>query len=147
MVTSPTTSTVFHPKFLKLLTRFHKKSTHRNLLRTPIYKTQEKQPQKSSHAPPKSFDTPRHNPSNLWEPVQNFAKLTLQGSSTALDLQYLKITGPDAQPRASTRLQKVRRPSASLPLTRFHTLDAPSADTCPLRMTSWMTSSYTTRFD
>ena len=27
------------------------------------------------------------------------------------------------------------------PLTRFHALDAPSADTCPMRMTSWMTSS------
>ena len=65
------------------------------------------------HAPPKSFDTPRHSPSNLCEPIQNFTKLTLQGSSAALDLQDLKISGQDAQPRASTRHRKVRRSSAS----------------------------------
>ena len=40
--TSPTTSAVFHPRFLKFLTRFHKKSTHRSLLRTLMHKTQKK---------------------------------------------------------------------------------------------------------
>ena len=104
------------------------------------------------HAPPKSFDTPRHSPSNLCKPVQNFTKLTVQGSSAALDLQDLKISSQDAQPRASTRHQRsgdhqrlfTRRHA---PIQTPHALDAPSADTCPLRMTSWMTSSSTTRFD
>ena len=40
MATSPIVPTVSHSRFLKLLTRFHKKSTHRNLLRTLMYKTQ-----------------------------------------------------------------------------------------------------------
>ena len=76
------------------------------------------------HAPPKSFDTPRHSPSNLCKPVQNFTKLTLQGSSAALDLQDMKISGQDAQPRASTRHQKVRRSSASFhaPTQKTHAL-------------------------
>ena len=65
------------------------------------------------HAPPKSFDTPPHSPSNLCKPVQNFTQLTLQGSSAALDIQDLKISGQDAQSRTSTRHRKVRRSSAS----------------------------------
>ena len=133
MATSPTMPMVSHSGFLKILTRFHKKSTHRNLLRTLMYKTQKHHKKRSHHAPPctatnfqrpadfsfksvqiwekfyksdattqstsprstkpenfkpkngrtrchappKSFDTPRHSPSNLCEPVQNFTKLTL----------------------------------------------------------------------
>ena len=42
MTTSPTMPAVFHSGFLKILTRFHKKSTHRNLQRTLMYKTQKK---------------------------------------------------------------------------------------------------------
>ena len=39
MATSPTMPAISHSGFLKFLTRFHKKSTHRNLLRTLMYKT------------------------------------------------------------------------------------------------------------
>ena len=65
------------------------------------------------HAPPKSFDTPRNSPLNLCKLVKNFTKLTLQGSSTTLDLQDLKISGQDAKPRPSMRHQKVRWSPAS----------------------------------
>ena len=43
-----------HSGFLKFLTRFHKKSTHRNLLRTFVYKTQKDLQQRSHHAPPRA---------------------------------------------------------------------------------------------
>ena len=56
---SLTRSTVFHPKFLKLLTRFHKKSTHRNLLRTLMYKTQKKS---STTEPPRTATHGHKNP-------------------------------------------------------------------------------------
>ena len=142
MATSSTRPADSHPRFLKLLTRFHKKSTHRNLLRTLMYKTQKKSsttepprtttnghkfptnsrvshsslckskknftkpmppldpstpdlqnPGKSTpkvlpRAPKLGHDLsndPRPNPSNLCKPAHNFTKLTLQGSSTALD--------------------------------------------------------------
>ena len=42
MATSPTMPAISHSGFLKILTRFHKKSTHRNLQRTLMYKTQKK---------------------------------------------------------------------------------------------------------
>ena len=78
MVTSPTTSTVFHPKFLKLLTRFHKKSTHRNLLRTLTYKTQEKIINNGGtthcHARPQIPSDPRDSHSNLRKSKKNFTK-------------------------------------------------------------------------
>ena len=80
-----------------------------------------KSPATRCHSPPKSFDKPRHSPLNLCEPIQNFTKLTLQGSSAALDLQDLKISGQDARPRASTRHQKVRRSPAS-----FHARHTPT---------------------
>ena len=105
-----------------------------------------------SHAQSQAQNEPRLSPSNLCEPLQNFTKLTVQGSSAALDLQDLKISSQDAQPRASTRQQRPGDHQRLFTrrfrhLTRFHALDAPNADTCPLRMTSWMTSSSTTRFD
>ena len=40
-----------HPGFLKFLTRFHKKSTHRSLLRTLMHKTQKKS---STTEPPRT---------------------------------------------------------------------------------------------
>ena len=54
-----------------------------------------------------------------------------------------------APPRATRRFGDHHRlfTRRRRPLTRFHALDAPSADTCPLRMTSWMTSPSTTRFN
>ena len=51
MATSSTRPADSHPRFLKLLTRFHKKSTHRNLLRTLMYKTQKKS---STTEPPRT---------------------------------------------------------------------------------------------
>ena len=51
MATSPTMPAISHSGFLKILTRFHKKSTHRNLLRTLMYKTQKKS---STTEPPRT---------------------------------------------------------------------------------------------
>ena len=51
MATSPTMPAVFHSGFLKILTRFHKKSTYRNLLSTLMYKTHKKS---STTEPPRT---------------------------------------------------------------------------------------------
>ena len=144
MATSSTKPADSHPGFLKFLTRFHKKSTHINLLRTLMYKTQKKssttkpprtatkfqwlvdfsfksvqiwekfyktdattrsigprstkpwnfKPKSSCthiHALPRTRDDPRPSPSDLCKHAQNFTKLTLQESCTALELQNLKI--------------------------------------------------------
>ena len=47
VATRPTMAAVSHSKFLQFLTRFHKKSTHRNLPRTLMNKTQENHSQKA----------------------------------------------------------------------------------------------------
>ena len=57
MATSSTKPADSPPRFLKLLTRFHKKSTHRSLLRTLMHKTQKK----SSTTEPPRAPTRRHN--------------------------------------------------------------------------------------
>ena len=54
MATSPTMLAVSHPGFLNFLTRFHEKSTHRNFLRTLMYKTQKDLQQRSHHASPRT---------------------------------------------------------------------------------------------
>ena len=51
---------------------------------------------------------PRPRPSKLCKSAHNLRKVTIPGSSTALDLQDLKISGQESQTRASTRHQKVR---------------------------------------
>ena len=210
MATSPTIPAVSHSGFLKILTRFHKKSTHRTLM----YKTQKKSsttepsrppctatnfqwpadfsftsvqiwekfyktdtttqstgPRSTKpknckpkngrtclHAPPKTRDDQWLSPSKLCKSAHNFKKLTIPGSSTALNLQDLKISGQEAQTRASTRHQKLRwspasfhtllRADASLSRAsrarRADALHAPSVDTSFNAMTSCMTSYPTT---
>ena len=56
---------VSHSRFLQFLTRFHKKLTHRNLLRTLMNKTQENHPQK---ARPRTHSNQRNS---LSKSVQN----------------------------------------------------------------------------
>ena len=113
MVTSPTTSTIFHPKFLKLLTRFHKKSTHRNLLRTLMYKTQKKiinnRATTHHHAPPQIRDDQRFNPSKLCKSGHQFRKQKPPLDPSAHELQNLKISSPKTAARAAT---DSRRPAA-----------------------------------
>ena len=140
--------TVSHSGFLKFLRRFHKKSTHRNLLRTLMYKTQKDLQQRSHHAPPRTRDNQRLSPSKLCISVYDFTKLTIPWSSTALDRQSPKISGPNVKPRASTRLRRHRRSKPLVhALPRASKLSSASVDARDREMTSWMTSSSITRSD
>ena len=159
MATSSTKPADSHPGFHKFLTRFHKKSTHIDLLRTLMYKTQKKsRSPELTRASTRGYKLrkSRPHPSDLCKYVLNFRKRTIPGDPPCSDLQNPKIL---ATRRTATRLHAPPESSAIISvfshavtrrrrkLTRLHALDAPSADTCPLRMTSWMTSSSTTRFD
>ena len=86
-----------------------------------MYKTQKGHQQWSHHAPPQTRDDQRFNFSKPCKNVHDFTKLTLQGSCTALELQNLKISGPETQTHAATRLLKLRK---MLPKwnTRLHQL-------------------------
>ena len=57
------------------------------------------------HAPPRTRDDPRPNPSNMCKSAQGIKKLTIPWCSTASNLQNLKISGPKSPPRAATRRQ------------------------------------------
>ena len=104
--------------------------------------------------PPQTSDDQRCSPSKLCKSVHNFAKLTLQGSCKALELQNLKISSPKTQTCASRRsrnlcLNEHTRPRAAIfvhTLTRadshFTHWHMPSN-----AMTSCMTSSSTTWFN
>ena len=74
-----------------------------------MYKTQKGHQQQSHHVPPQTRDDQWFNFSKLCKYVHNFTKLTLQGSCMALELQNLKILGPETQPRAAMCLLKLRQ--------------------------------------
>ena len=76
VATRPTMAAVSHSRFLQFLTRFHKKSTHRNLLRTLMNKTQENHPQK---AQPEHTVTDGIVFQNLRKTGLHFTKLIPQG--------------------------------------------------------------------
>ena len=91
-LTRPTDS---HPGFLKFLTRFHKKINPQKSSKDFDAQNPEKIINNGAttrrHAPSQIRDDPRPSPSDLCKHAQNFTKLTLQESCTALELQNLKI--------------------------------------------------------
>ena len=91
-----------HLGFLKFLTRFHKKSTHRNLLRSLMYKTQKDLQQRSHHSRPQIPSNPWISHSHLCRSKKNFTKLMQPLDPSAHDLQILKIASPKTAVRAST---------------------------------------------
>ena len=95
-------SAVSHPGFLKFLTRFHKKSTHRNLLRTLMYKTQKDLQQRSHHARTQIPSDLQFSHSNLRKSKKNFTKTMPPLDPLASDLQNLKTSSPKVQPRTAT---------------------------------------------
>ena len=105
VATSPTTSAVSHPGFLKFLTRFHKKSTHINLLRTLMYKTQKYLQQQSHHARPQIPNDPRVSHSSLRKSKKNFTKPMPPLDPSTSDLQNPGKSTPKVQPCAATRPQ------------------------------------------
>ena len=125
MATSSTKPADSHPGFLKFLTRFHKKSTHIDLLRTLMYKTQKK-----SRSPELTrvstrgykLRKSRPPPSDLCKYILNFRKRTILGDPPCPDLQNLKISGPSDHARTATFAQNFRRSPASIlrALTRNH---------------------------
>ena len=88
------------------------------------------------HAPPQSLDEPQPRPSNLCKPAQNFTKLTIQGSCTALDQQNPKISGLKAQARTAKRFG-----GATFNPTRQLGPPKLARATRSSTVTSWMTSS------
>ena len=102
MARSPTMPAVSHSGFLKFLTRFHKKSTHRNLLRSLMYKTQKDLQQRSHHSRPQIPSNPWISHSHLCRSKKNFTKLMQPFDPSAHDLQILKIASPKTVVRAST---------------------------------------------
>ena len=70
---------VSHSRFLKFLTRFHKKLTHKNLLRTLMYKTQKDLQQRSHHAPPQ---TPKHPAGFSFKSAQVWENFHKTGATT-----------------------------------------------------------------
>ena len=120
MATSSTKPADSHPGFLKFLTRFHKKSTHIDLLRTLMYKTQKKsRSPELTRASTRGYKLrkSRPHPSDLCKYVLNFRKRTIPGDPPCSDLQNPKILATNDEPRAATRHQKVRWSPAS-----FHAL-------------------------
>ena len=103
MATSLTMPVVSSSRFLKFLTRFHKKSTHRNLLKTLMYKTQKNLQQWSHHAQPQIPNDPRISHSNLRKSQKNFTTLMPPLDPSAHDLQNLNIASPKMVVRTSTR--------------------------------------------
>ena len=111
MATSSTRPADSHPRFLKLLTRFHKKSTHRNLLRTLMYKTQKKS---STTEPPRTATNGHKFPTNsrvshssLCKSKKNFTKPMPPLDPSTSDLQNPGKSTPKVQPRATTRRQNL----------------------------------------
>ena len=100
MATSPTTSAVSHPRFLKFMTRFHKKSTHRNLLRTLMYKIEKDLQQRSHHTPPQIPNDPWLSHSSLRKSKKNFTKPMPPVDPSTSDLQNPRKSTPKVQPRA-----------------------------------------------
>ena len=108
-----------HPRFLKLLTRFHKKSTHRSLLKTLMYKTQKKS---STTEPPRTathghkFPTnSRVSHSSLRKSKKNFTKPMPPLNPLTSDLQNLGKNNPkspatrcNAPPSEATIFQTTR---------------------------------------
>ena len=131
--------------FAQIWEIFLQNRCNHSIQRPSMYKTQKDHQQRSHHTPPQTPNNPRPSPSNLCKSAHDFRKLTILWSSTALDRQSPKISGPNVKPRASTCLRQhwhSKPPVHALP--RTSNLLRVDVDIRDREMTSWMTSSSTT---
>ena len=118
MATNLTMSAVSSSRFLKLLTRFHKKSTHRSLPQPSIHQTWKIKTHKSKYkhslvrmaaarVDEKAVSDPWLSHPNLYKSRHHFRKLSIPLNPAALDEQNPEKSSPTGLPRATTRRHRL----------------------------------------